>query len=172
LPFVKRLSIYAYDDVFCNSQIMNPVRDDMSVEDDMSVKNPVRDDMSVEDDMSVKRGCLESPIPSSLRGGTTKQSSNYQPFLDCFTSFAMTNRGFRDAPDMSVENDMSVKNPVRDDMSAGRHTVSSPTGFRIGYGIFFYRHSGGVSKAAACRHCEFLFLKNKQKKITKASVCF
>jgi hypothetical protein len=41
-----------------------------------------------------QRGCLESRIPSSLRGGTTKQSSNYQPFLDCFTPFAMTGLGF------------------------------------------------------------------------------
>jgi hypothetical protein len=44
------------------------------------------------------RGCLKSRILSSLRGGTTKQSSNYQPFLDCFTSFAMTGQGFRYTP--------------------------------------------------------------------------
>jgi hypothetical protein len=28
--------------------------------------------------------CFESRIPSSLRGGTTKQSGYYQPFPDCF----------------------------------------------------------------------------------------
>jgi hypothetical protein len=44
------------------------------------------------------RGCLERPIPSSLRGRTTKQSGYYQRFPDCFTSFAMTNRTFRDSP--------------------------------------------------------------------------
>jgi hypothetical protein len=35
-------------------------------------------------------GFLESRIPSSLRGRSPKQSSNYQPFLDCFTSLPMT----------------------------------------------------------------------------------
>jgi hypothetical protein len=75
--------------------------------------------MSVENiPYPVRRGCLESRIPSSLRGGTTKQSSNYQPFPDCFISFAMTGQGFRDTPGMSVENiPYPVWNPVRDDMS-------------------------------------------------------
>jgi hypothetical protein len=39
-------------------------------------------------------GCFESRILSSLRGRSPKQSSNYQPFLDCFTAFAMTGLGF------------------------------------------------------------------------------
>jgi hypothetical protein len=50
-----------------------------------------------------QRPYTESAImrPSSV-GGMTKQSGYYQLFPDCFTSFAMTNRGFQDIPMQSI----------------------------------------------------------------------
>ncbi|MDR1381078.1 MAG: hypothetical protein LBJ47_06325 [Tannerella sp.] len=44
----------------------------------------------ISDEWLMVGGCLKSLDSSSLRGGTTKQSMYCQVFLDCFTSFAMT----------------------------------------------------------------------------------
>jgi hypothetical protein len=86
------------NDEFCNSlKNKYPTFSSVSFVCSLEIK-------TTNDDRRIIRSCLESPIPSSLRGGMTKQSGYFQVFLDCFTSFAMTNRGFRDAPGMSVEN--------------------------------------------------------------------